>query len=394
MVNFDGAFPGRPILLRLIVNEDSINVSGNYSNMAFKLEAIKTGNTTAWASDPSNYQVSISGLNWSGNWSYNFNGGIGQVLTLRDWTGFTHSHNSDGTGVANCYAAAQDLHGYLGNASCSGSMGLTTIPRATVATYTNPMVMGTAYTINLPRASSSFTHIVDYYFGSASGRALTDVATSGSWTPPTSLLTQIPNSASGTGFLRVHTYNGGTLIGYVDQSITLTAPAAAVPDFTTITHVEAVAGLAANVGAYVQAISKLTLAITGAVGYSGSTISSYKIEVGGQTVNAVSGTTPGPITSSGTVTITGTVTDSRGRTKVKTVNITVLTYVPPTINAISAVRSDGAGVPNEEGTYIRVNIDAAVQSLLVTTQRNAINYKIYTRVRGTSTWTADRKSVV
>ena len=387
MAYYDGAFSGRPVLLRLHMGQNWTNTEGNYSNISWILEVVKNGNTTAWASDPSNWQANIAGVTYSGTWSYNMgNLGIGQGVIIAQG-GFNVSHNADGTYNLSGSAAAQDLHGYLGNANTSGIMGLTPIPRATTPTFTNPMTINSAYTINLPRASSSFTHTVQYFFGSTSGTIGTGLGTSVSWTPPLSLLTQIPNAASGTGFIRVITYNGGTNIGQRDVSLTLSAPASAVPDFTTITHSEGVAGVAANIGGYVQAISKLTMAITGAVGYQGSTIASYKIEVAGQTVNAVSGTTPAPIATSGTVVITGTVTDTRGRTKVKTVNVTVLAYAPPTITAISAIRSNGAGVPDEEGAYLRVNINAAVQSLIVSTQRNALNYRIYTREYGILTWT-------
>lgn len=388
MATWDGGFSGRPVTLRLHVNQDGQNVGGNYSTLGFALEAIKTGNTTAWNNNPSYYVIRINGAEWSGSWTYNFNGGIGQAIQIRGWAQTDVGHNSDGTKDVNVYADASDPSGYLGFASCGGWMTLTTIPRATNPTWTGNFEAGTAKTISLPRASGSFTHVVDYYFGSASGQIGTGLGTSVSWTPPMSLLNQMPNNASASGFFRVQTWNGGTLIGIVDDTFTLTAPASVVPDFTTVTNSEATAGLAANVGKYVQHISKLSLAITGAAGVYGSSISNYKIEVAGQTINAQSGTTAAAITTSGAaVPIVGTVTDSRGRVKQKTVNVEVLPYAPPTITSISVDRSLSNGTQSDEGTYLRVNVNASAQSLMNTTERNSMSIKTYTRLRGTTTWT-------
>jgi hypothetical protein len=246
--------------------------------------------------------------------------------------------------------------------------------------------MGSTYQINTNRASTGFTHTLEYVFGTKSGVIATGVGDSTNWAIPVDLLTEIPNSANGTGIIKTTTYSGATVIGTTNSNITLTAPLTAVPSFTTITHSEATAGVAASVGAYVQSISKLNLAITGAAGYQGSTITGYKIEVGTQAINAVSGVTPNPISASGTVVLTGTVTDSRGRTATKTVNITVLAYAPPKFNSTPTVqRSVSDGTPNEEGNYLRANINASVQSLLVGgVQKNKLTYKVSTKLKSSS----------
>jgi microcystin-dependent protein len=201
-------------------------------------------------------------------------------------------------------------------------------------------------------------------------------------------MNQIPSATSGGITITTVTKSGATVIGSKVTVLTMTVPASIVPDFTTITSTEAVPDVDTKVGAFVQSLSKLALAITGATGAYGSTISSYKIEVNGQTINAASGTTPNPISASGSLTITGTITDSRGRTKVKTVTITVLAYNPPTLNSATAQRSLVSGTPNDDGTYIRVNLNAAVQSLLVSAvEKNALTYLISTRAHGTTSWT-------
>jgi len=390
MAIYDGGFSGRPITLRLEVNQGAQSIEGNWSQVSWSLIAIKTGNTTAWNSNPAYWYVNINGAVWSGSWTYDFTSvGIGGSIFIASAT-TTYSHNADGTMTLSTYADASDPSGYLGFASAGGSLSLTTIPRATIGTWAVPgnAIAGVAKTLNLPRASASFTHTVHYSVGSTGWVLVgTGLGTSVSINVPLSTLSQIPNSTTGPGIIRVTTYNGATWIGAMDSSFILEAPASVVPDFTTVTNVEAVAGVAANIGGYVQGISKLNLAITGAAGIHGSTITAYKIEVAGQTINAVSGQTPTPLATSGTVPIVATITDSRGRTKQKTVNITVLAYAPPVITAITGQRALAGGTPDDEGTNIRVNINAAVQSLIVSTQRNALVYKVYSRIRGSGTWT-------
>jgi hypothetical protein len=247
--------------------------------------------------------------------------------------------------------------------------------------------MGSTYTLVTNRASSGFTHTITYQFGTKTGTIGTNVGASVDWTIPADLLTEIPNAVSGAGIIITKTYSGATLIGTKNSNFAATAPLTAVPSFTTVTHSEATSGLAALVGAYVQGISTLNLAITGAAGYQGSTITGYEIKVENQTLNVASGVS-GPITGSGTVVLTGKVTDSRGRTATKTVNITVMAYAPPKfVTPATVQRSLAGGTPNEEGTYLRVNINGAVQSLINGTQKNALRYRVSTRIKGAPTFT-------
>jgi len=138
----------------------------------------------------------------------------------------------------------------------------------------------------------------------------------------------IPNATSIALGVRIITYNGNTNVGTKDYTINALVGGGIVPTFTNITHTEAVTAVKNNVGAYVQQMSKLQIAITGGAGVKFSTIKSYKITVDDQVLNAVSGTTQA-IQRAGTVPIVATITDSRGRIASKTLNITVLAYTFP-----------------------------------------------------------------
>lgn len=389
MATYDTVLSNSDYILRLIVNQSSQDVANNTSTVSWSLTIIKGSGSGKWSFYTKNWSVNIGGQTASGTISgYDFRNYTSLALGSGS---FVIAHNSDGTKTISNSGSFSEAQINVGNGTASGNLALTTIPRASTPSMTpSTLDAGTSMTINTNRASTSFTHTVRWAFGTQSGTIATGVATSTTWTPPLSLLNEIPNAASGVGSIILDTYSGATLIGSKSTNFTLTAPASIVPDFTTITVAEAVAAVTTVMGSgvYVQNQSKLTLEITGAVGAYGSTISTFKIETPTQTINAQSGTTPSPIATSGAeVVITGTVTDSRGRTRTKTVTINVLAWAPPVLNApVTFRRALSNGTLNDEGTYIRVDLNATVSSLINSTQRNTLTYKVYSRTRGNSVW--------
>lgn len=383
-------------VLRFAVVQSSQNVGSNASIVNWSLNLLKGTGNGKYMSGAANWSVTIDGQTASGSiGGYDFRGY--STLILGEGS-FTIPHNSDGTksiGVSGAWAD-NGTYGELGNGTAGGTQALTTIPRATTATFTNPMFAGSAYTVNLPRASTSFTHNVDLWFGNVSNsRIATGAGTSFSWTPPLDLLNQMPNGVTGTGFIRVSTYNGGTLIGTKDQSLSISAPASIVPTFSGITHSD-LSTAANTVGGYVQWITRLRLAITNAAGTYGSTIQSASIVVNGQTVNGLSGDMPSAITSNGSMSIQASVTDSRGRSNQMSVSINVMGYSNPAFSSASVQRSNASGTAQTEGTYLRVAFNASTASLIPSgnTQRNALVYRVYVRVRGTTAWTLKANSSV
>lgn len=304
--------------------------------------------------------------------------------------GVTVYHNADGTKQFSISAEHNfDITwngSYVGNVTLSGSAWLNTIPRATtpVLSNSNP-VMGTAITINLPRASDSFTHYVyhDFYVGSWTQINTTAVGTSLGWTVPLEEYAQrIPNSASGGGRIQVDTWNGGTFIGSKIVNFTANVPSFAIPTINTATVAEAVAGLAAKFGAYVQFKSKLAISMA-ASGMYGSTISSYKITANGTTYNAASATT-NELVASGADNVIFEATDSRGRKATQTVAITVVAYSQPSVLSIGASRVDASGASDDEGIYAKVAFRTVIAPV------NNLNDKlleIKMRKVGTESWT-------
>lgn len=300
----------------------------------------------------------------------------------------TVSHNSDGTKSlmisATFYIRATLSGTYYGNISAGATITLDSIARASSVSAVNA-TMGSATTVSISRASSSFTHTLTYSFGSTSGTIVTKTAaTSVSWTPPLSLASQIPKAVTGTCTITCTTYNGSTSIGSKTCTLTLTVPTSVKPTISSLSAVRVDGTVPSSWGIYVQTKSKAKLTINGAAGSYGSTISSYSITGGGYTSTASSFTT-GFLNSSGTVTFTATVTDSRGRVSAAaTVSITVVAYSPPSFSSYLSQRCLSSGTVNDDGTYIRGQVSYSFASC---SSKNTVTRSTYYKKTSESVWT-------
>lgn len=274
------------------------------------------------------------------------------------WTSGSITGSTDGS---KSVTIAFNFSGY--SIDGRGANGFNTTNQATVALYTIPRKsscsmaatnLGSAGTISISRASSSFTHTLTYTFGSATGTIATKTSsTSVSWTPAMTLANQIPNSTSGKVTITCSTYSGNTLIGSTTCTATLSVPSSVVPTLTSLTATRVDGTVPSSWGIYVQNKSKVTLTINGAAGSRGSTISAYSITGGGYSGTSSSLTT-GLLTISGTISFTAKVKDSRGRWSAeKTVSISVVAYSPPTFNNYLTQRCNSSGTVTTNGTYCR-----------------------------------------
>lgn len=246
--------------------------------------------------------------------------------------------------------------------------------------------MGSAVTINTNRKSSNLTHTIRYNFGAASGIIGTEkgVGASVSWTPPLNLAVQVPNNTSGTATITCITYLNGVQTGQATASLTLNVPSSVTPTISAINISEAVSGLSAKFGAYIQSKSKLKI-VTSAAGAQGSSISSYSVNVGGTAYSGASVTT-NTITSSGTLSISVTVRDSRGRTASRSTNVNVSAYAAPYVTSFSASRCNAAGTAAQgDGTRVWVSVAAGSHQI---NGKNTTTAKVEYRPTGSTTWTS------
>ena len=348
------------VTLSLSITQNSQNTTNNTSNVTVKATA--TWTYGSWnATGQCTGSITIDGVQYSFS-GITFNTGKttsgSQVVMSKT---LNVSHNSDGTKTLSCSAlfATGVSSGII---SATASKTLTTIPRATTPTVSSSSVyMGSAVTIKTPRASSNFKHDLAYSFAGGSYVSIaTGVGTSYSWTTP-DLASKIPNATSGTVTIRCITKNGSTTVGTKTVTMTLKVPTSVVPTISAVTVVEAVDGLAAQFGAYIQNKSKIKTTIT-AAGAKGSTIKSYSTTLPGKTYSGSSWTSD-LLTSSGSIDLVTTVTDSRGRTAKKTTTITVLPYSIPVITAFRAYRCGSDGTPADDGTTMAVQYAYTAPSL-------------------------------
>lgn len=366
----------------------SQSVANNTSTVTAKVQLVSTGSSyTINSSASKSGSLTINGTKYTFNFTASLSGN--QTKTIYTKT-VTVSHSADGTKTCAFSATAGinvTLSGtYYGNVTVSGNGTFNTIARAsTISSVTSSVsVNGTnAVTVNITRAASSFTHTVVFSFGSYS-KTTTGVGTSTSYAIPQSWLNAIPNATSGTAKVTVTTYSGSTKIGSaVSKNFTITVPSSVVPTISAVTLSEAVSGIAAQFGAYVQGKSKIACKIT-AAGTLSSTIKAYKTTIQGANFTAAAFTS-GFLTKSGTSTVTVTVTDSRGRTASTTRSITVTAYATPKIVSFQGFRCLADGTENYEGTHLNTAVNFSISAV---GNKNTAAYSIEYKLQNATTWTS------
>lgn len=365
----------------------SQSVANNTSSVTAKVQLVSTGSSyTINSSASKSGSLTINGTKYSFTFTAALSGN--QTKTIYTKT-VTVSHASDGTKTCSFSATAGinvTLSGtYYGNITASGNGTFNTIARASsISSVTSSVsVNGTnTCTVEISRKSSSFTHTVVFSFGSYS-KTTTGVGTSTSYAIPQSWLNAIPNATSGTAKVTVTTYSGSTKIGSaVSKNFTLTVPASVVPTISGVTIAETVSGINAQFGGFVQSKSKAKVTIT-AAGALSSTIKAYKTVIDGKTYTGSAPTT-GVLSTAGNRTATITVTDSRGRTASTTRTIAVIAYAAPKINTFNAIRANGLGSADDNGTMALARVKFSVSAV---NNKNSKTYTVDYRQKGTDEWT-------
>lgn len=276
----------------------------------------------------------------------------------------TISHNPDGSrSFSESVSAA--IYSSSQNVSGSDSWALDPLPRATTPVIGDVTLGGSIY-IDLPRASDNFTHVLSYKLGDASGYILnpdgsSEWPDSATWDAPIDLCAQIPSGVVRNGTLTCKTYSGDTFIGSKSVEFSAIVPSYVVPTISDVAISEAVDGLAAQFGAYVQHKSRLSVSVKASGAY-GSTISRCTVSIDNHTYSGSSITTD-LLHNNGSLYFEADITDSRGRTSYASRTITVLPYAAPTIGSLSANRITTAGDLSDDGNRIAVNMAYAVANV-------------------------------
>lgn len=157
-----------------------------------------------------------------------------------------------------------------------------------------PAVIGEYMTITINKASTRYTHTIEYAFGDTNGTIITKTAKPAiSWKVPEDLMKQIPNNTTGSLALYCYTYEGERELGYNYILVDITVPESAKLT-VTLNCVEADSKVAAiGNGAYKNYFLKHTSDISytiNAESPSGAEIVSYSITNGGVTYTSKTGT--------------------------------------------------------------------------------------------------------
>ncbi len=268
------------------------------------------------------------------------------------------------------------------NARANKTFTLDRIYRTSTLSSDN-FTMGTAGTITVTRGNNTYTHTVTYSFGSQTGTIVTkSSSTSISFTPSTSLASQVPNATSGILTLTCETFNGNTSLGTTSITKTLNVPDSIKPTVNSATY----ANTNNSLGVYLATFSAVRVTAISATAGTGATIQSYSTTFNGQTYNGTSFTTAIPATS-GSYDLVITVTDSRGRTGTKTYTIAYAAYSAPTLS-FTAVRTDASGNADDTGAYMKFTMTGTACSVKSgSTEKNSATGKIEYRTVGSNSWT-------
>lgn len=203
--------------LILEVTQSSQSIAGNSSVLKWTLKMSCATQYYQNSSTTDAFKVSINGTavyNTSKAISFS---GKNTTVTISSGT-ITVSHNADGkktVSLSFSYTPGRTASYYPSSMSGSGSMNLTTIPRASSLSVTSgdDTKPGAGnIVLSISRASTSFTHTVTWSCAGLSGTIGTGLTTSASWAVPIDIISKSPN-ASQTVTFTCTTYNGNTNIG-------------------------------------------------------------------------------------------------------------------------------------------------------------------------------------
>lgn len=268
-------------------------------------------------------------------------------LRDREWVSLgkgtiTIPHNEDGSKSITIRARLTNVANSGDIGWFSGTVNLSTIPRASTIRSVSSTELGKTITVSIDKKAAAFRHQV---WWSVNGSAWIDLGnnhdTSVQFTVPIDYANRITNSDTGTVDVCVRTLKGDTIIGrdvYLNGTSIL-VPKNIVPTLDSITASERTSKIAEIIpkGNFVKDKSTIRLEALGAKGAYGSTIVSTELSLGNLVVRAPQGDFPA--NTNGTVTATAKITDSRGRTASKSIQVHVANYYAPKILAFLANRA-------------------------------------------------------
>lgn len=397
--------PWNAYRLKLDISQQSQSIPNNNSVIAYTLtmECLQPNNYGYSYPAGDKFTVTINGTTV-------FNSQVAIALgpaihSKQICTGTTTvGHNADGSKSISfsCHKDACPLGGWTPPAmDASGSMTLSTIPRASVPTLNKTsMNIGDSIVITTNRVTTAFVHQINFSTdgGSTWTNITNGVTDSYTWTPSLDLLgPRFPNATSGKVRIGVdtypsnntHNYDKTTRIGWkwVEFNVNFPETSSIKPACGMSSVQEAGSGIPSGWG-YVQGYSKLKLSGSSAV-KGGANLLSTIVTADGKNYSVGNGSTWSVVTdtikNSGSMYLSATCKDSRGYTDTGGQTVTVNAYSPPN-PTLSLYRCDSAGNANDAGTYAKVTYAWSISSV---GSKNAVKSGLVRyRKKGDSAWTS------
>ena len=374
----------------LTVTETATSIPNNTSTLSWSLKVERIGGASQYGIHNANqcpWSVSINGSRvGSGTFSYDFR--YTGSYNLGSGNNVTVAHNNDGTktGVAVSGTVDLDNSAYVSVMTASGTIDLTTIPRASdislsVGSYNVTSSSGNAFTYTITAKSTSFYNRLRYTLGSTNytGSGSTG-SRSGNFTNA-ELLTSLPTATSGslTAYVDTATDSGFTnIIGTNSVSIPISINTSYIKPSLTLQNLSVnnspISGYAVAGYSKVQCgTSSSKWSASGGYGSNAITVtfttshgslaqSSYSASSNSISNYTVTNVLPSS-SSNYTLTISATARDSRGATTSASKTYTVYGYTPPTANLTAyRVASSGSTAEDGAGTFAYVAFSGAVSS--------------------------------
>ena len=378
------------VSLSVSVKETSYSIANNTSTVSITVKVTTSGASYNQEGTAKLY-VELNGSNKATGKTVTF--GKNRTTTLFSKS-YTINHNADGTKSVpwNVRLITGISAGTLRK---SGSLKLTNIPRtSSISLSSASLNLGSALTVNISRASSAFTHTLQYSFNNSTFYSFaTRVATSYKWSLPYSLANNIASTnKSATLYIRCVTYNGSTQVGTATKSLTINIPnnSSTQPNISSIVTSEGLASSPFTI--FVQNYSKLKIHINASAKYN-AVISSCKTVIGNTTYThtvtngVISDVITNVITQSGDITLTTTIIDSRGFSYTKTATVNIVAYSVPVLSALTVTQSNNSlnvkinGGISGLGGQNRVTLKIKYKKVL------DANYQTMTVYNGTTNYT-------
>ena len=340
------------------------NADANSSSVTAKLY-YKRNNTGFTTSGTGSFSITIGGTKKSASKTMTITGSAWELAMEAT---VTISHDSDGGKDIVISATGSIPSTTLSSTSCSDTVSLDTIARASSITSAGAVTLGKDCSVKWTPLSQSFRYKLKFTLGNWSYTTgaihpnTVSAYTYDDYTIPLTVAHQLPKAKTGTMTVSLYTFSDSGATKQVgsasSKTFTVTVPSNESTNPAVGMTLSPVTTLGSPFSSlYIQGLTKVKASFAGEGKYSAD-ISSYQMTVQGKSY--ASPYQSDYLSQAGNVTVTGRATDTRGYyTEVKN-DITVIPYNKPEIlpvsgtAAIVCARCDKDGKLTSSGTYLKI----------------------------------------